>query len=56
MAILARRFTIITLVAAVFAITFSAVVERAARENAHISYGAMFGCVQPAGGHCAQTL
>jgi hypothetical protein len=52
--ILARRFTIITLFAAIFAISFSAVVVRngggGGAQQSH--FGANYTCVAGSGGYC----
>jgi hypothetical protein len=51
--ILARRFTIITLFAAVFAISFSAVIVRTGGGGAQQShFGANYTCVESSGGFC----
>lgn len=52
--ILARRFTIITLFAAIFAISFSAVVVRngsgGGAQQSH--FGANYTCLETRGGYC----
>lgn len=51
--ILARRFTIITLFAAIFAISFSAVVVRTGGGGAQQShFGANYTCLESSGGYC----
>jgi hypothetical protein len=45
MLILARRFTIITLFAAIFAVTFSAAVSRNAGGGAQSHFGANYTCL-----------
>lgn len=53
MFILARRFTIITLFAAIFAISFSAVVVRTGGGGAQQShFGANYTCLESSGGYC----
>jgi hypothetical protein len=52
MVILARRFTIITLFAAVFAISFSAMVEHGGRSGAQSHFGASFTCLESGMPHC----
>ena len=53
MAIMARRLTIITLSAAVFALTFSAAVQYSSGSGAQSHFGASFTCLQSAGGACS---
>ena len=51
--ILARRFTIITLFAALFAISFSAAVVRTGGGGARQShFGANYTCLASSGGYC----
>ena len=50
--ILARRFTIITLFAAVFAITFSAAVTRSGGSGAQSHFGANYTCLETSGTYC----
>jgi hypothetical protein len=50
--ILARRFTIITLFAAIFAVSFSAVVNRNAGGGAQSHFGANYTCLDKNGPHC----
>ncbi|MGO4439692.1 hypothetical protein [Rhizobium sp. RAF56] len=51
--IMARRFTIITLSAAVFAITFSAAVQYNGGSGAQSHFGASFTCLQSSGATCS---
>ena len=53
MATLARRFTIITLVSAVFAISFSAAVLHSGGSGAQSHFGASFTCVQSNSNYCS---
>ena len=50
--ILARRFTIITLFAAIFAISFSAVVVRTGGGALQSHFGANYTCLESSGGYC----
>ncbi|MDE1994705.1 MAG: hypothetical protein KGI75_19530 [Rhizobiaceae bacterium] len=50
--IIARRFTIIMLSAAVFAITFSMAVEHGGRSGAQSHFGASFTCLQSTSAYC----
>jgi peptidoglycan/LPS O-acetylase OafA/YrhL len=50
--ILARRFTIITLFAAIFAITFSAAVVRNGGGGSQSHFGASYTCLEATGGVC----
>ncbi|WP_189637183.1 MULTISPECIES: hypothetical protein [unclassified Rhizobium] len=52
MLILARRFTIITLFAAVFAVSFSAVVNRNAGGGVQSHFGANYTCVDTSSPFC----
>jgi hypothetical protein len=52
MVIMARRFTIITLSAAVFAITFSAAVQYGGPSGAQSHFGASFTCLQGQANSC----
>ncbi|CDM56973.1 MULTISPECIES: hypothetical protein [Rhizobium] len=52
MLILARRFTIITLFAAVFAVSFSAVVSRNAGGGAQSHFGANYTCFDATSPFC----
>lgn len=52
MLIMARRLTIITLSAAVFAISFSAAVQYSGGGGAQSHFGANFTCLQSAGTTC----
>jgi len=52
-AILARRFTIITLFAAVFAITFSAAVVRGGGGGAQSHFGANYTCLEGSSPFCS---
>ena len=53
MIILARRFTIITLVSAVFAISFSAAVQHSNASGAQSHFGASFTCLQSTSAYCS---
>ncbi|MGV2083695.1 MULTISPECIES: hypothetical protein [Rhizobium] len=53
MAILARRFTIITLVSAVFAISFSAAVLHSGGSGSQSHFGANFTCLQSTSSYCS---
>lgn len=53
MAIFARRFTIITLFAAVFAITFSAAVVRGGGGGAQSHFGANYTCLESSSPFCS---
>jgi hypothetical protein len=53
MIILARRFTIITLVSAVFAISFSAAVQHSNASGAQSHFGASFTCLQSTNAFCS---
>ncbi len=52
MMILARRFTIISLFAAIFAVTFSAAVSRNAGGGAQSHFGANYTCLDGSGPAC----
>ncbi|WP_200950954.1 hypothetical protein [Rhizobium sp. Root1220] len=52
MLIVARRFTIITLFAAIFAVTFSAAVTRNAGGGAQSHFGANYTCLEGSGPVC----
>ncbi|MET0748211.1 MAG: hypothetical protein ABWY49_08460 [Rhizobium sp.] len=53
MTILARRFTIITLVSTVFAISFSAAVQHGNASGAQSHFGASFTCLQSTSAYCS---
>ncbi|MFS8044781.1 hypothetical protein [Rhizobium sp. BR 314] len=50
--IIARRFVVIMLFAAVFAFSFSVAVEHAGRSGAQSHFGASFTCVQTGTPYC----
>lgn len=50
--IMARRFTIITLFAAIFAFSFSAAVNRNAGGGAQSHFGANYTCLETSGTYC----
>ena len=50
--IMARRFVIVMLFAAVFAFSFSVAVEHAGRSGAQSHFGASFTCVQTGAPYC----
>ncbi|AGB70538.1 MULTISPECIES: hypothetical protein [Rhizobium] len=50
--IIARRFVVIMLFAAVFAFSFSVAVEHAGRSGAQSHFGASFTCVQTGAPYC----
>ncbi len=50
--IIARRFVVIMLFAAVFAFSFSVAVEHASRSGAQSHFGASFTCVQTGAPYC----
>lgn len=50
--IMARRFVIIMLFAAIFAFSFSVAVEHAGRSGAQSHFGASFTCVQVGTPYC----
>ncbi|MBB3453964.1 MULTISPECIES: hypothetical protein [Rhizobium] len=50
--IMARRFGIIMLFAAIFAITFSMAVEHTGRSGAQSHFGASFTCLQTGSPYC----
>ncbi len=52
MIVMARRFTIIMLFAAVFALTFSAAVQYGGRSGAQSHFGASFTCLQSGSPYC----
>ncbi|MEF3125901.1 hypothetical protein [Rhizobium leguminosarum] len=54
--ILARRFSIITLFAAIFAITFSAAVVHQGGGGAQSHFGASYTCLERNGTFCAPTV
>ncbi|MBX4928276.1 hypothetical protein [Rhizobium binae] len=54
--ILARRFSIITLFAAIFAITFSAVVVHEGGGGMQSHFGASYTCLESNGIFCAPTV
>jgi len=51
--IMARRFAIIMLFAAIFAITFSMAVEQTGRSGAQSHFGASFTCLQTGSPYCS---
>jgi len=53
MFIMARRFTIITLISAVFAISFSAAVQHSNSSGAQSHFGASFTCLQSTSPYCS---
>lgn len=53
MFILARRFTIITLSATVFALSFSAAVQHSNASGSQSHFGASFTCLQSASPYCS---
>jgi len=53
MIILARRFTIITLVSTVFAISFSAAVQHSSGSGAQSHFGANFTCLESSSAFCS---
>ncbi|TCU22879.1 hypothetical protein EV130_10820 [Rhizobium azibense] len=55
MLILARRFTVITLFAAVFAITFSAAVVRGGGGGAQSHFGANYTCLNVTSPFCTSV-
>lgn len=56
MEILARRLTIITLGAAIFAMTFAAAVERSAHSPRRVHVGSSAPCFHPASLNCTVAL
>lgn len=50
--IIARRFVVIMLFAAVFAFSFSVAVEHAGRSGAQSHFGASFTCVETGAPYC----
>ncbi|MFJ6322487.1 MULTISPECIES: hypothetical protein [unclassified Rhizobium] len=50
--IIARRFVVIMLFAAVFAFSFSVAVEHAGRSGAQSHFGASFTCLQTGAPYC----
>lgn len=50
---MARRFTIITLISAVFAISFSAAVQHNNSSGAQSHFGASFTCLQSTSPYCS---
>ncbi|WP_064706705.1 hypothetical protein [Rhizobium bangladeshense] len=54
--ILARRFSIITLFAAIFAVTFSAVVVHNGGGGTQSHFGAIYTCLETSGTFCAPTV
>lgn len=56
MYILARRFSIITLFAAIFAITFSAVVVHNGGGGTQSHFGASYTCLERNGTFCAPSV
>ena len=56
MYILARRFSIITLFAAIFAITFSAVVVQNGGGGAQSHFGASYTCLETNGTFCGPSV
>ncbi|MBY3180494.1 hypothetical protein RWK44_23485 [Rhizobium sp. 25PS6] len=54
--IMARRLSIITLFAAIFAITFSAVVVHEGGGGAQSHFGASYTCLERNGSFCAPTV
>ncbi|SCB08487.1 hypothetical protein GA0061101_101223 [Rhizobium lusitanum] len=50
--IMARRFVIVMLFAAVFAFSFSVAVEHAGRSGAQSHFGASFTCLQTGAPYC----
>ncbi|CAN7648414.1 hypothetical protein LJR030_001896 [Rhizobium sp. LjRoot30] len=56
MAILARRLTIITLSAAIFAMAFSAAVLHSSRAPARVHIGTAAPCYHPASPSCVAVL
>ncbi|MBB3288122.1 MULTISPECIES: hypothetical protein [Rhizobium] len=50
--IMARRFVIIMLFAAIFAFSFSVAVEHAGRSGAQSHFGASFTCVETGAPYC----
>ncbi len=50
--IIARRFVVIMLFAAVFAFSFSVAVEHASRSGAQSHFGASFTCLQTGAPYC----
>lgn len=51
-----RRFTIITLLAAIFAFAFSTAVERAADRPQRVHIGSAAPCYHPASSYCVAAL
>ena len=51
--IIARRFAIIMLFAAIFAVTFSMAVEHGGRSGAQSHFGASFTCLQTGSPYCS---
>ncbi|MBY5541292.1 hypothetical protein HFO60_14810 [Rhizobium leguminosarum] len=54
--IMARRLSIITLFAAIFAITFSAVVVHEGGSGAQSHFGASYTCLERNGSFCAPAV
>lgn len=53
MIIMARRFTIITLISTVFAISFSAAVQHNGPSGAQSHFGASFTCLESNSAYCS---
>jgi hypothetical protein len=53
MIIMARRFTIITLVSTVFALSFSAAVQHGSASGAQSHFGASFTCLESNSAYCS---